>query len=49
MQEVYGLACAGERSDGVYPKRCEITPTIKRLDGSSVLQARHVLLEFIRN
>ena len=49
MQEVYQPLCAGERSAGIYPKRSEITPTIKRLDSSSVLQARHVLLEFIRD
>ena len=49
MQEVYGLACAGERSGGIYPEWSKITLTIKRLDGGSVLQARHVLLEFIRN
>jgi protease II len=39
----------GKRSSGVYPKRCEIASSIKRLDSCSVLQARHVLLEFIRN
>src|SRR5437763_1795494 len=47
MQEVDHPLCSGERSSGVYPKRCEIAPTIKRLDGCSVLQARHVLLELV--
>ena len=46
MQEVDHLLCSGKRSSSVYPKRCEIAPTIKRLDSCSVLQARHILLEF---
>jgi len=47
VQEVDHLLCSGERSFGVCPKQCEIARTIKRLDSGSVLQPRHVLLEFI--
>ena len=49
MQEVYGFARAWKRSSGLHPERGKIAPTIKRLNRSSVLRARHVLLEFIRD
>ena len=49
MQEVDHLLRSGKRSSGVYPKRCEITPAIKCLNRSSVLRARYVLLELIRD
>src|SRR6476469_5651528 len=47
MQEVDHLLCSGKRSSGVYPKRREVAPTIKRLDSCAVLQAQHVLLDLI--
>ena len=49
MQEVDHLLRSGKRSSGVYPKRCEIASSIKRLNRGSVLQARYVLLELIRD
>ncbi len=49
VQEVDHLLRSGKQSSGVYPKRCEITPAIKCLNRSSVLRARYVLLELIRD
>src|SRR5262249_32109961 len=48
MQEVYGFARTRERSGGIHPKRYKIAPSVKALNRSSVLRARHILLEFIR-
>ena len=49
VQEVYSLARAWKRSSGIHPEWGKIALTIKRLNRSSVLRARHVLLEFIRD
>jgi len=49
MQEVYGLASAWKHPGGIHPEWSKIALTIKRLNRSSVLWARHVLLEFVRD
>jgi hypothetical protein len=49
MQKVYRLPSAWKHSSGINPKRRKIAPTIERLNRCSVLGARHVLLESIRD
>jgi hypothetical protein len=49
VQEVYSLPRAWKRSGGIHPEWGKVAPTIKRLDGGSVLRARHVLLESARD